>query len=432
MRSRLLHNGLYAVQMMLGLAFQVLFARNFGAAESADIFFAVTMLVGFMAMAFGFLSELFMPYYTDLKVRDPSDAHAFYRAVFTISVCIGVAFLLLSVLGLRPLTVLFAPGFDEAKRQAMMSFALVLMLTLCINPLIVLNTALLNAEHRFALPFVLGIVIPLFNVATVLYYGAGHGLTPYALAPLLGGLVVLLVQQIYLARDCGIRVRPAFRHPQLWSLARKSFSMRWANQIYALRDPLTLTFISHLPDGSFSLYVYAQKIIVTVTAMASSPILQVYAATVARGLSLGDVDGLRSSLRSFRRRLAGLLATAFTLAALAVPPLLLLLYGSQFNEAQRGDIFHLFLLMMPLYVVGAMDQVYSTIVIASKRSFSVMKFNIIFVTTYAAILFVASQWNLGLQSIPIALVIAQVGNLLFYRAAVHRLFRDGIPRAPAG
>ncbi|HBE88612.1 MAG TPA: hypothetical protein DDW67_05665 [Elusimicrobia bacterium] len=413
MKRLFLYNAVIAAQTLLALAFQFVFALRFGASASSDAYFAGMAVFALIAGVASFFTHMFMQYYNDLKVKDAADAGRFYQAVMTVSLAAGAAsFGAMAVFG-EPLARAFAPGFSVQAAAEMKSFVLVLGAALVWNRAVALNNALINAEMRFLLPYLLGLLAPLFNIGAVLFFSGSYGINAIAWATLSSGLFSLLATSLFIKKDMGFGLSFRFWHPAIAGLVRDSFSIRFAYQLWALREPAAVNFLSRFPEGSLSFYFYAVRLLSALLNVVATPVIHVFAAKASRLISSGSFAGARrlmgiASVRSF---------VFFTVACLPLTiflqDLLKVFFSQKFSAAEIGHIYLMFLSLVPAYACAAAEMPFNNVVAAMKMGRRAM-----FISTGGVVFFLAalaaSAPGAGIYAVSISMGAASSAVLAAY------------------
>lgn len=413
-RPALTHHGLYALQIGLGLLFQVLFARMFGATSASDAYFAGHVVLAFLGTLPLFFTEMFMQHYHEIKARGGTGAPELFQSVSAISVGLGAVLSLFSMVLVPGIASLVFSGFEAGTRSHFLSFAPLLLVSLVLNPLVMLNNAVLNAEMRFALPWLTAVLAPAANLVALLVFRDRHGLMPLALAPSAAAVAAYGLQRWYMARHLAFSGPMRWRGADLAALLRSSAAMRTGHLLYSLKDPIVASFLSHLPAGTMSLYFYAQRLMVLMHGLASAPVLQVFMARVSGQVAHGRLGAVAREIRSTT------LTLTLVFVSIAVPVVVLLpwalefLFGPRLSGAQLSVVYWLFIALLPCYLIQVIEAPVAGAVISMRRSRMVISANLVFLTSLGTILAIGSGAGLGVFATPLALGLAQFGNLVLY------------------
>jgi peptidoglycan biosynthesis protein MviN/MurJ (putative lipid II flippase) len=418
-----LYNLLNIAQLGLGVSYQFLIARVFGANFKTDVYFVSLTAISLLSAVTLLLSELFQQHYADLHHADPTRAERFYNAVLTQSLIAGFATWLLALV-MRPILIrVLAIGFDPSAISLFNSFFAIHATTLIWTRATSLSGEIINANMRFLPPYVANISSQIVSIAFMFLFSHTFGLNVLAFAAIASSLTTLSLQQLFIIRTLGIRFRPRLYHERVRALASGSASLRLGHQLWSLRDVVTMNVLSRLPPGSVSLFSYASKIVNVLFSITNSPALQVFQAEASRAVARGDIPGVARLRRAVTREnlLFFLVVCGITVALL---PFALRLLGSAMPAATRHNIFFLFLTLLPAFAVLALEMPFVQVVIALKASSVVLRTAVLFAVVYPVILFTTLRL-LGLYAIPLTMLLAQIVNFLVYVKYVNsRLLSD--------
>jgi O-antigen/teichoic acid export membrane protein len=402
MKRVFLYNAVIGAQTLLALVFQFAFAWRFGASASSDAYFAGMTVFALMAGVAAFFTHMFMQYYNDLKVKDAAEAGRFYQAVITVSLAAGAAAFAVLAVFAEPLARAFAPGFSAQSAAEMRSFVLVIGGALVWNRAVALNNALINAEMRFLLPYLLGLLAPAFNISALLFFSGRYGINAIAWATLASGLLSLLATSAFIKRDMGLGFSFRPWHPAIPGLARDSFSIRSAYQLWALREPVAVNFLSRFPAGNLSLYFYAVRMLSALLNIASTPVVHVFAARTSRLVSSGSFAEVRRLMGSASLRSAVLFAAACLPLAVFLPELLRTFFPHKFSLRDMGHIHLMFLSLIPAYALVAAEMPFNNVVAAMKMGRRAISISAGGVLLFLAALYVAAPGS-GMYAVSIAM-----------------------------
>lgn len=184
------------VSRVVGLARDRLFASNFGAGDTLDIYYAAFRIpdLVFNLLILGTLSVAFIPVFTELLMTDKEKAYKTANSILNFSFLLMSALSLVLIFLARPLTHLLVPGFEGQKFADTVILTRILLLAPIIFTASNIFSSILNSQKKFIIAnlapvmYNLGIIIGLL----VLYpkfglYGLGWGV-------IIGALLHLLVQ----------------------------------------------------------------------------------------------------------------------------------------------------------------------------------------------------------------------------------------------
>jgi peptidoglycan biosynthesis protein MviN/MurJ (putative lipid II flippase) len=424
-RKIFVYNFLNALQIFLGFIFQILLARRFGASSFSDVFFSSVVIVGTLSTIGHFFTEIFVQYYNDLRVKGCEEAKRFYQTVYNFSLLIGVITFILTIFFVDPIMNIFVSGFNVERLKILKSFIMILAWSLIWSRLITLNNSLINAEMRFMVPYLVSLTTPTFNIISLLAFTKVFGINAIAISMLASDILTLFIQQSYIAKSLHMPLGKTFWHSDLKKLIRTSFSMRLGNQIWDLKEPITTNILSRYPVGTVSLYYYSVKIISVLYTITNSPILRIYSAKVSRLVSQKGFLEIKRLLKQAVLLNGFLLLVVLLPFAFGLSKILIVVFGNKFSPEDVKIIHHIFLFLIPFYLILTLEVPFTSITVALKQSAVVLKTGVFFILIYCAAGF--SLLSLfGVYAIPIALMMAQLQNLFVYSSNVQKIFEQNL------
>jgi putative peptidoglycan lipid II flippase len=329
---------------------------------------------------------------------------------------------------LNPLITLFAPGFENVRRELFGSFFAIQAASLIFQRAVTLNNELINAHMRFMLPYLLGAVAQCINIAGLFLVGQGMGIHVVAMTTVVGTVFALIAQFVFIHRRLGIRVGFRLRHDRMWDLIRGSFPLRLGHQVWGLRDLVTTNVLSRFPIGTVSIFSYAWKLSSVLFTVTNSPLLQIFQSRVARLISEGRRVEVRGLRREVMRKNALLFIAILIPTAAALPFALHRLLSGAIPEGDLRAIFTLFAAVVPIHLLMSLEMPYVHVMVALKRSEVILKIAFISIFLYLAGV-LCLFGGLGVFSIPVALAGTHGVNLLIRALAEKSYLMESVPCA---
>lgn len=414
------YNFVNALQIFLAFIFQLLFARHFGASQFTDAYFVSIAILNFLLTIEASFTEMFIQYYNDVKVDDPNEAKRFYQAVFNFSLLTGIASFILSISLMGSIIKVFALGFDAGRMMVLKSFFSILVFSLIWTRLTVLNNCLINAEMRFMLPYLIGLLTPGFNIVSLLLFTEDFGINAIAVSILISGITGLVFQQVYILKTLDISLGMRLWHPKFKELIKKSLLMRFGHQVWDLKDLITTNVLSHFPPGTVSLYSYASRIISILFGITNTPVFQIFSSEVSRLVSERDFLRVRSLLKRILTINTGLCLMVLIPFAVVLPGFMGFFFAEKFSAEEIKTIHYVFLALIPFYLILSIEMPLANISIAMKQSLQIIKIDIVFIVIFGALALILIK-SLGIYAIPVALIVAQTQNLIGYALNVRKV-----------
>jgi putative peptidoglycan lipid II flippase len=335
-RSMGLVSVLTMASRLLGLVREQVFAALLGDGHLADAFQIAFRIPNLLRDLFaeGALSAAFVPTYARTLVQEGRE-HAFRlaRRVLTLLAVIFLGLVALGIVFAGPLVAVLAPGFLEVPGK----FDATVLLTRVMAPFLplvsfaALAMGMLNAEERFGFP---AFSPAMFNVATVLWglllvaldVPLEHVALGWAIGTLLGGAAQFLIQVPPLHR-LGFRFRAEWapRDPAIREVARLMGPATVGLAAVQINIFVNSYFASYEP-GAVSWLTYAFRILYLPIGIFGVAAGTVAASGLARQVAVGDIEGVRATLRQSLSMLAFLTLPATAGLVVLAEPIVRLLY----------------------------------------------------------------------------------------------------------
>ncbi|HQH27902.1 MAG TPA: murein biosynthesis integral membrane protein MurJ, partial [Oligoflexia bacterium] len=251
-----------------GLIREIAFAHFFGNSDAADVFKAALRIPNFLQNLFGegALSASFIPVYAGLRARGETEEAC--KLAGGVAVLLGLAVSVLVLVGVlsAPLLVdIITPGFEGAKRLAVIDLVRILFPGAGLLVFSAWCLGVLNSHRRFFMSYAAPVIWNASLIAALLIYGGRCREYDLALilawSSVLGSLLQLLVQlptTIKLVEKLVLKVDRCLQSLRL--VVRNFFPVvigRGVVQISAYVDSI---IASLLPSGALASLMYAQTI----------------------------------------------------------------------------------------------------------------------------------------------------------------------------
>jgi len=422
---KLKYNALSLVQILFGFLNSILLLKVFGVSGQTDAYFIGDIILGVMVMLQMMAVEQFMYFYHELKAADLESARSLYAYALSVTLLLGAAALLLLNLFSGAVISLFAYTLDPERLAILKRLFPVFSLLAIFNPLNFLNAKLLNAEGRFAYPYVLSIIPSLFSAcALVFVYFSGDNDIMWLLAASVGGGAAAALFGFAAVKACGVPVRLACSHPAAREFVTNSVEIKFGHNINNILAPLiTNNMLSAFSPGAVSYFGYAWKIVTAIGNLAAGPSARMFASAVSAAWPAGDPARIKSLTREFLRLIIPLFFVSVAAAYAALPYALELVASARLVAGDIAAIRLMFLALAAWYLAGLVESAFIQICIAARGSRVFVLNNSIFVALYFLAAWSGSR-VFGIYAIPLGLIAAQVGSfLLYFRASTGILGR---------
>lgn len=422
---KLKYNALSLVQVFFGFLNSILLLKVFGVSGQTDAYFIGDAILGGAVMLQMMAVEQFMYFYHEQKAGGRENAGALYSYALYITLVLSLAALLLLNVFSGTAIKLFAYRLDPSRVAVLKRLFPVFSLLAVFNPVNSLNTRLLNAEGRFAYPYLLGIIPSLFSTcAMLLMWFLGNSDIVWLLAASVGGGAVAALLSLAAVKACGAPLRLAVSHPAGRELVFNSVKIKFGHNINGMLAPLiTNNILSASSQGAVSYFAYAWKIVTAIGNLATGPSARMFASAVSSAWPRGNPGRIKALVREFLR----LITPLFSLSALAsyavLPYALALVLSARLAAADIAAIRLMFLALAAWYLAGLVESAFLQVCVAARRSRVFILNNTVFIAVYFSAAW-TTRGAYGIYSIPLGLVSAQsVSLLLYYRAAAGALGR---------
>jgi putative peptidoglycan lipid II flippase len=418
----LIYNFVNTMQIFLGFMFQFFLARYFGASLFTDSYIMSVIIIDFISKLESSFTEMFIQYYNDLKVNNNKQEKLFYQSVFNLSILIGVLIFITTIVFMNLIIKLFVSGFDTERIMVLKSLLGILVFSLIWNRLKEINNSLINAEMRFIIPYIIGLLTPISNIISLLFFSKDYGIYSIAMSTLLSDMMILSIQQIYILKTFKIGFGRVFWHYKFKEFIKNSLSLKVGNQLWDFKDMVISNILSFSPHGTVSLYFYSFRIITVLFIVTNLPALQIFSSIISRLASEKDFVSMKMLLKMTVMKSTTSFIIALMLLVISLPKILSLILGYKFSMEDINIIHHLFLSLIPFYIILTIESPFLNIIIALKLSFKVIIINTIFIIAFCIFAFLL-RTVLGIYTIPVSLMIAQSQNLILYAMNVQKFFK---------
>lgn len=408
------------LSIALAFLFQLILIRFFGASENTDVFFLATAIIQFVGgILNGFLMDLFVPIYNEVKVESDREARRFVGAMVVLSGILSVAAAMLIYLASPLLVQMFASGFSESKRELATMAVRLLSVSIPFTTLMLLFNNTLNAHLTMSVTYWTNLLNPLFGICGVLVLAPSWGLAGILAAVVSASVVGACTLLFYASHRIPWSLSNPLQVSAVRRLLQQNVPVRVGSIVYSLRGLITTNVLSFFPTGSLTLFSYADKMLQTMFSATNSPVLQILYMKASSFLARSRTHDLVQLLKTTVRSNLALLVTVLLPATMLLDPVLTLLLGPKVTHEEIRTIILLFLSLIPFYLVLAFELPFVNITLAMKRGRKILQIALIFIVLYSVLLALGVR-SFGLYALPAALLVAQMQNTVSYALIVQR------------
>lgn len=402
------------ISVLLSLTFQILLVRFFGAHLETDVYYLSIAIIQFIMGTFsGFIMDLYIPFYNEIKAKDEIKAKEFAGGVFILMLIVSLIITTFIILLSPYIVKIFATGFNPEKINFTSKLVNILAVSLIFTFLTQIVNATLQANLFIFITYFTPVITPLFNILSLFLLSKKYGIISIIYATVIGAFLTFFISFIYLKRKLDFKFYSPFKNSHILSLLKQNIPLRAGNLLYQFAGPVTTNVLSYFPTGYITLYSYSKRILNILFRIVNSPIVHVLYIKATKFLPKNDLKELKAVL------LGTLRSTIIFLIFALVPVLVLferifsILLGNKITINQLSIMHYLFLSLIPFYIVISFEIPFTQITIAMKKGVKILKINAMFLILYISVLLLSIK-TLGVYAIPLAIFIAQAQNTALY------------------
>jgi len=294
-----------ALSRIAGLVRDMIVAGLFGAGFGTDAFFMAFTIPNLLRRFFaeGSLTAAFVPTFSDVLKRDgEKEAQQVASICWTLLLLVMTAVTVLGIFASPWVVRMIGYGYTAVEgKLALTDFLNRLMFPyIFFVSLLALMTGILNVLGHYFFPSVSTLFLNLSMILCAIFLSDFFDVpvTALAVGVLLGGLLQVLLQVPVLIRK-GFRLSLDFHfgHPAVVKVALLMLPGIAGVAIYQINVVVTRLLASFLPEGSVSYLYYGQRLFEFPQGIFIVSLAQAVLPALSRQASLGDMQGLKDSLR---------------------------------------------------------------------------------------------------------------------------------------
>ncbi|MBI5913648.1 murein biosynthesis integral membrane protein MurJ [Candidatus Azambacteria bacterium] len=283
----------------LGILRNRIFAGEFGAGDTMDVYFAAFLIPDFLysLLILGILSSVFIPVFAEYEARNKEEAWRLANVVLTVFCTVFAVCAAIAAVFAPWLVALVAPGFDGEKQAQ----TALLMRIMFLSPILLgasnIIGNMLQARRRF---FAFALAPVMYNIGIIigaLFLVKPFGVAGLAVGVVLGALLHFLIQ-IPAVAQLGFSFRPEFtlRHLGLVKIARLSLPRTVGLVANQLNFVVVTAIASTVASGSIAVFYFANDLqFVPISIIALSFVSAVFP-FLAASYAKGDIDAFLNKL----------------------------------------------------------------------------------------------------------------------------------------
>lgn len=375
------YNFLVGIQIIVGILNTALLMRVFGVSVQSDAYLLATSILISLQGIQNMLIIQFIHFYNDEKVKSKESANKFYNSSLFFAFIFGVFSFLIFYLFLNQIIHLFVMSIDLERLYVLKKLLFVSTAILIFYPIISINEAILNAEMRFAIPYILN-TIP--NAAVVcaqivLLYLGSKNVTYLAVAQAIASVIVAIFGTVYISKKL-IPFQFQFWHQTMPKFIKNSFEIASGHAFYGIMFNLVLNnFLVLFSKGIVSCYYYAKKIIDISTSFSIGPSKSILRSNISKALANKDIVSIKKFIKEFLKLSSVVFVIVVIFAYFLQGPIIKLISNNGITSEQIRQISYLFLGLVPWVYIEMFGTPFAQLNIAAKKSLYLLTANVCFI-----------------------------------------------------
>ena len=402
------------VSILLSITFQILLIRVFGAGFETDVYYLSISVVQFLPeMVHGFVTELYIPFYNDLKFKNKSLNKKFSTFIIIFMFIFSLILFFPLIFFPSLFVKIFASGFSEDKILLTAKFLRILSFTLIFGMLLRVFSLTLNAENYFYLPTSISLISPTFNIFALLFFVKKYGIEAIMWSILFSSLISFIIIFLYFFKKIGFEKPDKKILIYVFDLFKKNFVTRIGSNVWFLKEMVITNFLSYFPKGYITLFKYSDRILSFIFQIINSPIITIFYIKVTNFIPKKDFEELKKNLNKyFNVNIILLLICAFPLITF-FNPIFKILFGNRLKEEQILMMYKIFIFLLPFYFLYISSAFLISFVLALKKGAKILEVNIIFILIFILNLIIFIKF-LKVYALPISLCFSMFYPIFSY------------------
>lgn len=360
----------------------------------------------------GFLIDLYIPVYNEVKAKNKEEAKCFTGAAFLLMLILGTILSIIVSVFAPEIVKLFATGFTPDKIEFSAMMVRLLSITVLFISLISVCNATLNANLYMSVTYFTNIFVPLFNLIALLLFAKTHGIIAIIYSIIMAYFLNFMIVFNFLKRKVGIVYSSIF-HNELKNLIKKNIPTRAGNLIYLFKGPITSNILSHFPTGSITLYVYSDKLLSILYNITITPQVQILYAKASTLIAKNNIDDLKRLLLKTIRSNSVFLMTVILPVTLIFRTVFGYLFAPKVSPEQMQIMYVIFLALIPFYITFSLEAPFLYLTLSLKSGWKIFQVALVFIIIYGLLLLLGIRL-FDIYTIPFALFISQLYNTVSY------------------
>lgn len=348
---RLKYNALAANQVLFSLIFFYLLAASFGAGKNSDSFLIAFSIISSIQLLQLMFIEQFLYFFQQKKAESVDSSISFYQNSLLFSLFVGFTFyLIFSFFGSNFIELFnyFSDKHNPVTKTIESVFS-VLVVGLIIYPLSYVNDRVLNAEKKFALPYIsetMPYILMVFSFLVFEVQDEDIKIEDIAVYKNIGMLIGFVFTTLVLSKLGFFRKNLLRLDASYYEFIKNSFYMRFAHNI----NNFGVTFIANaflvtLEPGLASIYHYALRGVIVVKQVIVGPFYRVFQSEMSSAFYRKEFSLVKVLISSFYVKSIIAYILFVFIGWLLIEPALILLAPQNLQINTFDEIAFMFLLI---------------------------------------------------------------------------------------
>jgi putative peptidoglycan lipid II flippase len=402
------------ISILLLLTFQILLIRRFGAGLETDVYYLSISIVQFMPeMVHGFITELYIPFYNDLKFQNNLLSKKFSTSIIILMFFFSLILFLPLIFFTRQFVKIFASGFSEDKIFLTVKFLRILSFILILGMLSRIFSLTLNAENYFYLPNSLLLISPTFNIFALLFFVKRYGVEAIIWSILFSSLISFIIIFLYFFKKIRFKKPDKKTFIYVFELLKKNFVTRIGNNIWFSKEIVITNFLSYFPQGYITLFKYSDRILSFIFQIINSPIIAVFYIKITNLIPQKNLQKLRKNLNEYFNAAVILFLTCLFPLLILFNPIFKILFGNKLKENEILIMYKIFIFLIPFYFLYLSSSFLISFVLSLKKGIKILEVNIIFILIFILTLIISFKF-FKIYALPISSSFSMLYPLFSY------------------
>ena len=344
----------------VSFATQIVVAAKFGAASERDAYFAAMLVPSYVsAVLLGSLNLTFVPLFIQYQTAKSEEVAWRVASIFTnLTTIVLLGITLPCVIFAGRLASIIAPGFKGEQLSLTTNLLWLTLPSIIFSGLSSLLSSICYAMHRFIRPAMAPVINSLFILCSAVFLSSYWGIKSLAFGYLIGTIVQFIILVPIFSRRGRYCFSFDWNNEGVIRIVKVMLPLVLATLFYRSTTVIERMIASSLPTGSISYLGYANRIIRTLTTIATSGIAATIFPAMSRSWAQNDLAKVREY---FAKGVRVIMLTTFPIAmiflVLGVPIIQLALERGAFDHKATVAVAHVLNILLVVLIFGGLGHV---------------------------------------------------------------------------